>query len=349
MQPKGKKIPVAVLGATGMVGQKFIELLQEHPWFEIVALAASERSEGQRYGQAVQWRMATPLLPSIAEMKLQSCTPHIAGDIAFSALDSSVAGEIESTFAKGGFIVISNSRNHRMHSDVPLLIPEVNPEHLELVHAQKYGSGMIITNPNCVVCGLVMALHPLAQRWGIDTVQVTTMQAVSGAGYPGVASFDIIDNVIPYIASEEEKVESEPLKILGSFQKTYIEPYQMVISAQCNRVPVMDGHMGCVSVKLKEKASPADIIDAWTTFQGLPQTLKLPSAPSFPLLYMDGLNHPQPKLHRLSEKGMSVSIGRLRPCPVLDWKFTLLSHNTIRGAAGCAILNAELITIMKPS
>jgi len=338
-----KKIPVVILGATGMVGQRFIELLQGHPWFEIVALAASERSAGKKYSQAVQWKMSTPLSLDISEMVLLPCDPNMPGRIAFSALDSDVAGDIEKKFANSGFIVVSNCRNHRMDADVPLLVPEINPTHLNLVRTQKYGNGMIVTNPNCVVIGLAMVLHPLAAMWGIETAHVTTMQAISGAGYPGVASLDIIDNIIPFIAAEEEKIELEPKKILGSFHKTHIEPYNIVISAQCNRVPVMDGHMACVSLKLKSKATHAQIVDCWNTFQGVPQTLKLPSAPQNPLVYMHEESYPQPKLHRMAEKGMSVSIGRLRACPALEWKFSLLSHNTIRGAAGGAILNAELI------
>lgn len=338
-----KKIPVAILGATGMVGQKFIELLINHPWFEIAALAASERSEGKKYKDAASWRMSTTLPASIGDMQVKSCKPDLACKIAFSGLDSDVAGEIEQAFASAGYVVISNSKNHRMDPHVPLLIPELNSDHLELVKGQNYGKGMIVTNPNCSVIGLATALKPLADRWGIEKVNVVTMQAVSGAGYPGVASFDILDNVIPFISGEEEKVEAEPLKILGTYRDGRVHPYEMVISAQCNRVAVMDGHVECASVKLKKSATMDEIVKAWNSFRGEPQQLDLPLAPTQPIVYMENERHPQPKLHRLLDKGMAVSVGRLRKCPILDWKFVLLSHNTIRGAAGCAILNAELM------
>ncbi len=343
MKSSTRKIPVGILGATGMVGQKFIELLAEHPWFEIVALAASERSEGKKYGEATHWRMSSPLSPNLYHLMVQPCEPNLPCKIVFSGLDSSVAGEIEKKFAQQGYIVISNSRNHRMDPHVPLLIPEINSDHLELVKTQQFGKGMIVTNPNCSVIGIVTALKPLIDKWEIEKVHVVTLQAVSGAGYPGVASFDILDNVIPFIAGEEEKVETEPLKILGSFSNGKIYPYHMQISAQCNRVAVMDGHMACVSVKLKHLANAEEMIEAWQNFNGEPQSLKLPLAPQKPIIYLSDEKHPQPKLHRHLDKGMAVSVGRLRKCSLLDWKFAILSHNTIRGAAGCAILNAELM------
>lgn len=338
-----KKIPVGILGATGMVGQKFIELLENHPWFQVVAVAASERSEGKRYRDAMKWMQPSPLPAHVGDLVVWPCVPELPCKLVFSGLDSSVAGEVEEAFAKAGYVVISNSRNHRMDADVPLVIPEVNSAHLALVTAQHYGKGMIVTNPNCSVIGLAMALKPLLDNWGLDKVQVVTMQAISGAGYPGVPSFDIIDNVIPFIAGEEDKVETEPQKILGSFQGDKIVPYTMTISAQCNRVAVMDGHTESVSVKLKKPAKAEEIINAWTSFRAEPQQLDLPMAPKEPLLYFGDERHPQPKLHRHLDKGMAVSIGRLRPCPILDWKFTVLSHNTIRGAAGCALLIAELM------
>lgn len=337
------KIPVGILGATGMVGQKFVELLSNHPWFEIVALAASERSEGKKYGEAIRWMMAAPLPPDLFNMTIRPCHPNLPCKIVFSGLDASVAGEIEKAFAEAGYIVISNSRNYRMAPNVPLLIPEINGDHLELVKTQHFANGMIVTNPNCSVIGLTTALKPLIDQWGIEKAHVVTLQAVSGAGYPGVPSFDILDNVIPFISGEEEKVETEPLKILGSFQNGCIHPYQMKISAQCNRVAVMDGHMACVSVKLQNPANAAEIIQAWQSFSSEPQALQLPMAPQTPIIYLHDEKHPQPKLHRHLDKGMAVSIGRLRKCPLLDWKFAILSHNTIRGAAGCAILNAELM------
>lgn len=337
------KIPVAILGATGMVGQKFVELLAAHPWFEIIALNASDRSVGKRYADAMKWAMPTPLPEKIANMPVRACLSDIPCEIVFSGLDSSVAGEIEERFAEAGYKVISNSSNHRMDPQVPLLVPEINPSHLELIRHQSYGSGAIITNPNCSVVGLTMALKPLIDQWGIEAVNVVTLQALSGAGYPGVPSLDIMDNVIPFIANEEDKVEKEPLKIMGALNGREIVPYPMQLSAQCTRVAVSDGHLACVSVKLKKKADVPDILAAWKRFKGIPQQLKLPSAPQHPIIYLEDERHPQPKLHRSLASGMAVSIGRLRSCPLFDWKFVVLSHNTIRGAAGCAVLNAELM------
>lgn len=338
-----KKIPVGILGATGMVGQKFVELLTDHPWFEIVALTGSERSQNKKYGEATRWMMNSSLSHQLANMEVLPCLPNLLCPIVFSGLDASVAGEIEEMFANAGYTVISNSRNHRMNPTVPLLIPEVNVKHLELVNFQKYSPGMIITNPNCSVIGLTTAFKPLIDRWGIEKAHVVTLQAVSGAGYPGMSSFDMIDNIIPFIPGEEEKIQSEPLKILGSFANGKIQHHPMTISAQCNRVPVLDGHMACVSVKLIKPANQDEIIEGWKTFKGDPQVMQLPMAPQNPIVYLHDERHPQPKLHRHTDKGMVVSIGQLRKCPLLDWKFTILSHNTIRGAAGCAILNAELM------
>jgi aspartate-semialdehyde dehydrogenase len=339
-----KKIAVGILGATGMVGQKFIELLSEHPWFEIVTLAASERSQGKKYGESMRWMMASSLSPRLANMLIQPCLPQsFPCQVVFSGLDSAVAGDLEANFAKAGYIVISNSRNHRMDPEVPLVIPEVNGNHLELVKTQRFSPGMIVTNPNCSVIGLATALKPIINRWGIEKTNVVTLQAISGAGYPGIPSFDILDNVIPFIAGEEEKVQTEPIKILGSLQNGRVQPYQMAISAQCNRVAVMDGHMACVSVKLNQSATAEEMIQAWQTFSSDPQALNLPMAPTKAVIYLHDEKHPQPKLHRHLDKGMAVCIGRLRKCPLFDWKFTILSHNTIRGAAGCAILNAELM------
>lgn len=338
-----KKISVGILGATGMVGQKFVELLASHPWFEITALAASERSIGKRYEDAMNWSMRSTLPKAIADIPVTSCNPDLPCQIVFSGLDSSVAGEIEESFAKAGYIVISNSSNHRMDPDVPLLIPEINSDHLELIRKQRFGKGAIITNPNCSVIGIAMALKPLLDNWGIEAAYAVTLQALSGAGYPGVPSMDILDNVIPYISGEEAKVEKEPLKIMGSYRDNEIIPYPMKISVQCTRVSVTDGHMACVSVKLKKKADKNEILSAWKAFQAEPQQLELPIAPKQPIIYLEDERHPQPKLHRTLENGMAVSVGRLRECPLFDWKFVLLSHNTIRGAAGCAILNAELL------
>lgn len=337
------KIPVSILGATGSVGQKFVQLLSNHPWFDLVAVAASERSAGKPYREAVNWLMPTPLPDYVGAMTVQPCTPGLPGKLVFSGLDSSVAGEAEAAFAKAGYLVISNSKNHRMDPDVPLLVPEVNPDHLDLIKVQAYGQGKIITDPNCSVIGLVIALKPIFDTFGLESVHVVTMQSVSGAGYPGVASLDVLDNVVPYISDEENKVESEPLKIFGRFDQNHIDFANFKISAHCNRVPVTEGHLECVSIKLKKKATKAEIIEAWRSFKSAPQQLQLPSAPENPIYYFDEENYPQPKLHRHLDKGMAVSIGRLRECPLNDFKFCLLSHNTIRGAAGGALLNAELL------
>ncbi|MDD3965829.1 MAG: aspartate-semialdehyde dehydrogenase [Candidatus Neomarinimicrobiota bacterium] len=337
-----EKIPVGILGATGSVGQKFVELLQDHPWFRITALAASERSEGKLYRHAVNWFQKTPLAPRIGIMPVSACLPKLPCRIVFSGLDAEIAGPVEKSFAKAGYVVISNAKNHRMEEDVPLLIPEVNPEHLVLI--EKQGSrGKLITNPNCSTIGLAMALKPLQDAFGLEKVSVVTLQALSGAGYPGVSSLDIIDNVIPYIGGEEEKIQIETLKILGSCKDGKVDFADIIVSAQCNRVAVIDGHSESVAVKLKQRCKKEDMIAAWREFRAEPQKLALPSAPDMPLMYFDEAAYPQPKLHRDLGGGMTVSIGRLRDCSVLDYKFTVLSHNTIRGAAGCAILNAELL------
>jgi len=338
-----KKVPVGILGATGSVGQRFVQLLSDHPWFEITALAASERSKGKSYKDAVQWLMPTPLSSKIANLTIQPCEPDLSCRIVFSGLDSDVAGEIETQFARAGKIVFSNAKNHRWDKDVPLLVPEVNADHLQLIKQQNFGGGAIVTNPNCSTVGLVMALKPLHDAFGLHEVFVVTMQALSGAGYPGVPSLDILDNVIPYIGGEEEKVQSEPRKILGKLANGSIELLELPISAHCNRVAVFDGHTECVSVRLSRKADEQAVIDAWQGFTAEPQRLQLPSAPENPIRYFSEDRYPQPRLHRDSGKGMTVSVGRLRKCPLLDYKFVLLSHNTIRGAAGGAILNAELL------
>lgn len=337
-----KKIPVGILGATGSVGQRFIELLANHPWFEITALAASEKSAGKTYREAANWLMSSPLPQQIASMKIQPCQPNLPCSLVFSALDSSVAGEIESAFAEAGYIVHSNARNHRMEHAVPLLVPEINPDHLELIHSQKT-KGKIVTNPNCSTIGLAIALKPLLDAFELESVAVVTLQAISGAGYPGVASLDIMDNVIPLIKGEEEKMETEPLKILGKYSSGGIKNSSIRISAQCNRVPVNDGHTECISIKFKQKPKKEALIEAWISYKGEPQTLNLPTAPLKPIYYFNEDNFPQPKLHRNLDKGMAVSIGRLRDCPLFDYKFAILSHNTIRGAAGGAVLNAELM------
>lgn len=339
-----KKIKTAILGATGSVGQKFVELLSNHPWFEINELAASDKSAGKKYSEAVNWVMQSPLQNYLAEKLVLKCEPKLESKIIFSALDASVAGTIEEEFAEAGYVVISNARNHRFDEDVPLMVPEVNANHLELIKFQKYGGGAIVTNPNCSTIGLVMALKPLHENFGIETVNVVTMQAISGGGYPGVPSMDILDNVIPFIGGEEEKMENEPLKILGSLNENHkIKFSDMKISAQCNRVSVIDGHTECVQVKLKKKVSKEEVVEVWKNFSAEPQKLNLPFAPRYPLIYLEENKYPQPRMHRNLGNGMSVAIGRLRECSLFDYKFVVLSHNTIRGAAGGTILIAELM------
>jgi aspartate-semialdehyde dehydrogenase len=337
------KIEVGVLGATGSVGQKFIQLLDGHPFFKVTEVAASDRSAGKKYSEAVNWFLASKIPADVAGLIVKPCEPVLKCHVVFSALDASVAGEIESEFAKNGYMVISNSKNHRTDTDVPLLIPEVNPDHLELLKIQKYGKGGIVTNPNCSTIGLVLALKPLADNFGLEAVNVVTMQALSGAGYPGVSSLDIIDNVIPYIGGEEPKLETEPLKILGGFNGKGISNYDLKISAQTNRVAVIDGHTEAIQVNLRNKASKEDIIKVWKEFRSVPQELNLPFAPINPIHYFTEDKYPQPRLHRDIDKGMAVSIGRLRECNLFDYKFILISHNTVRGAAGGAILCGELM------
>ncbi len=338
-----KKIPVAIMGATGSVGQKFIELLEDHPWFEIVALTASERSAGRAYGTVVRWMSSKPLSDKIANMIIEETRPGVAGRIAFSGLDAAVAGEAEEAFARAGYVVVSNARNHRMRPDVPLLIPEVNPDHLSLIKNQPYGRGCIVTNPNCSTVGLTIALKPLYDAFGVQAVQVVTMQALSGGGYPGVPSLDILDNVLPLIPGEEAKMETEPLKLLGAVTAEGVTPAGIKISAQCNRVAVREGHLESVAVKLTRPVPPEALIEAWEKFTAPPEVTGLPSSPSKVVRYGDDPAFPQPIMHRHSGHGMTVSIGRLQPCAVLDYRFMLLVHNTIRGAAGGAILNAELL------
>ncbi|MCH8032302.1 MAG: aspartate-semialdehyde dehydrogenase [Bacteroidetes bacterium] len=340
-----EKISVGILGATGSVGQKFIELLANHPWFEIKELAASESSAGKNYKDAVDWFLPTPMPEQIREIEVKKCDPNLDCKIVFSGLDSSIAGEVETEFAKNGYVVISNSRNHRMDKDVPLLIPEINPDHIELIKKQEYGKGFIVTNPNCSAIGLSLALKPLLDSFGIESVNVVTMQAISGAGNPKKVKLDIEDNVIPLIKGEEEKIETEPLKIFGELNLDGISLADFQINAQCNRVNVTDGHLETIQVKLKNAASKNEMVSSWRNFSSEPQKLKLPSAPKHPVHYFDEENFPQPKIHRNIENGMAASIGRLRPDKFFDYKFVVLSHNTVRGAAGGAILCAELLKV----
>ena len=338
------RIPVGILGATGAVGQRFVSLLHDHPWFRIAFLGASERSAGSPYGEAARWIQDEALPREVGERTVRACEPPDDTEIplVFSALDSSVAGELETEFARAGHLVVSNARNHRMDPDVPLIVPEVNPDHLELLKHQDYGEGGIVTNPNCSTIGLVLALKPLHDRFGLETVHVVTLQALSGAGVPGVASMEIADNVIPFISGEEDKLETEPLKIFGALEEGVIRRADIRIGAHCTRVPVTDGHTEVISVTLRERATPDAIRDAWRSWSAEPQERGLPSAPERPVEYLPGDSDPQPRLHRNLGRGMSVAIGRLRADPVFDWSFFGLSHNTVRGAAGGALLCAEL-------
>jgi aspartate-semialdehyde dehydrogenase len=343
------KHPIGILGATGMVGQRFIQLLENHPWFEITWLAASDRSSGKTYGEAAKWRLDTPLPDRIARMTVSPADPDRAPKIIFAALDAAIARELEPLFANAGCAVVSNSSAFRMAPNVPLVIPEVNAEHLHLIEEQpsrKESGGYMVTNPNCSAIGLVLALKPIEERFGLEQILVTTMQAVSGAGYPGVPSMDILGNVVPYIGNEEEKLEAETLKLLGRLEGHSVVPLPARVSAHCNRVAVEDGHTESVSIKLGNKlgrpATREDLLAAWAEFRPLAGQ-DLPMAPEQPIEWAPQNDRPQPRLDRNRGKGMAVTVGRLRPCNVLDWKFTVLSHNTIRGAAGAAILNAELL------
>lgn len=341
-----KKIEVGILGATGMVGQRFVSLLERHPWFELSWLGASDKSAGKPYAEACNWRLRAPMPEKARAVQVHECRPGGAPQLLFASLDSKAAGPVEKEFAEAGHVVVSNSSYYRMDKDVPLLIPEVNPDHLALTRAQRAQGrwkGMIVTNPNCTTVGLVMSLAPLERAFGIDKVFMTSMQAVSGAGYPGVPTLDIMGNVIPFISGEEEKVEEETQKLLGKLNGTGIEPAPMRVSAHCNRVPVEDGHTESISISLRSAVSREDLIHAWREFRSVPQEQNLPSAPAHPIVVREEKDRPQVKFDVDSEKGMATVVGRVRACPVLQFKYTALSHNTIRGAAGAALLNAELM------
>ena len=342
-----KKFRVGILGATGVVGQRFIQLLQNHPQFEITALAASDRSQGKLYAEACTWRLPGELPDTVRQIAVRAPAPPLDCDFVFSSLPTDVAKQAEEDFARAGYPVISNSSPHRMMADVPLLIPEVNPEHLELIDAQRtnrdYHKGFIATNPNCSAIAVVMALAPLHKKFGVTLCVVTTMQALSGAGYPGVASLDATDNVIPFIGGEEEKVEAETRKILGTVSQGEILDAEVKVSAQCNRVNVTDGHLASIRVSFAKKVSIDEVRDALASFRAMPQQLNLHSAPARPVIVRDEVDRPQPRLDRDAGNGMSVTVGRIREDGVLDYRFVALGHNTIRGAAGAAILNAELL------
>ena len=341
-----RRIPVAVLGATGTVGQKFIRLLADHPWFELVAVAASEQSAGRSYGEVVRWRETVPLPQRIADMVVQRCAPPLEARVVFSALDAEVAGDIEQAFARAGAIVVTNARVHRMDPDVPLVVPEVNARHVDLIDAQRRErgwSGAILANPNCSTAALVVALAPLHAAFGLERVFVATMQAASGAGYPGVASLDILGNVVPFIGGEEEKMERETLKILGTLAGDSITPAAVTLTAHCNRVPVLDGHMEVVSAGFRDKPSVASATQALSRFSGSDVVRSLPSTPNPVIEIEQRPDRPQPRLDIERGGGMAVTVGRLRPCTLLDLRFVVLGHNTIRGAAGAAVQIAELL------
>lgn len=345
-QPE-KKLRAGVLGATGLVGQRLVSLLANHPWFELTEVAASERSSGKTYAEAVRWHLDAPI-PSVArDLVVRSLTPTLECDFVFSALDSSVAGAAEDDFAGVGYPVVSNSRNHRMDPDVPLLIPEVNAAHLDAIPRQQknrgYDTGFIVTNPNCSTAGLVLVLKPLAEAFGLEKIFVVTLQAMSGAGYPGVASLDIQGNVVPFISGEEEKMEAEPQKLLGKWNGERFVDAGLGISAHCNRVPVIDGHLECVSLSLKKIASLGEVREALRNFEVSSELAALPSALRNPVIVLDEENRPQPRRDVNAGAGMAAVVGRVRECPLLDVKLTLLSHNLVRGAAGAALLNAELL------
>ncbi|HEX4160590.1 MAG TPA: aspartate-semialdehyde dehydrogenase [Rhizomicrobium sp.] len=340
-----KPIEVGVLGGTGMVGQHFVRFLQGHPWFKLTWLGASDRSAGKPYHDATTWRLEGDMPAEATDILVTECKPSGAPRVVFSAMDASVAGPIELEFAQAGHIVVSNSRNHRMEPDVPLLVPEINAAHLGLIRAQQRNRGwrgMIVTNPNCSTVVLTMALAPLLP-FGIDRVLVTTMQAVSGAGYPGVSSMDILGNVVPFIGGEEDKMQQETQKILGGIKEGTLQPLEARVSATCNRVAVTDGHMVSASVAFRKKPSLAEVRDALNSFRGAPQERNLPSAPAQPVVYIEQQDRPQPRRDATRDNGMGITVGRLRECNVLDAKFLACGHNAIRGAAGAAVLNAELM------
>lgn len=340
------QIRVAVLGATGTVGQRFIQLLERHPWFKVAAVTGSERSAGRTYGEAARWVLDTPMPEAVRDLTVLSEDEPLDTPLVFSALPSKTAGAIEARLAAAGHIVCTNASDHRMDPDVPLLIPEVNPEHLDLIAVQRKArgwSGAIVANPNCTATGPAMLLRPLHDAFGVTKVMLMSMQALSGAGYPGIPSYDAIENVIPFIGGEEPKVESEPQKMLGTLHDGAVEPAPFVISAHCNRVPVLEGHLECLSLSFARRPEQEELEQALRGFRALPQELDLPSAPKQPLILRDEPDRPQIRRDRDAGGGMSTVVGRIRPCPILEYKLVCLTHNTIRGAAGGSLLNAELM------
>jgi len=341
------RIEVAILGATGSVGQRFVQLLAGHPWFRVAELVGSERSAGKPYLEACDWRISSAPPQEVRSLTVKHYEEPLRSTIVFSALPGGLAGPIEESLAAEGKRVFTNARDHRMDPDVPLMIPEVNAEHAAAIERQRHErgwrNGFIVANPNCSTIHLVLALKPILDSFGIQQGIVTTLQASSGAGYPGVPSLDLIDNVIPYIGGEEEKIEQESRKILGRWVDGRFEEAPIVLSAHCNRVPVRDGHMETVSLKLGQTAAPADIARVLADFRARPQELELPTAPRRPVVVLDQPDRPQPVLDRDAEDGMASVVGRIRTCPVFDVRFVVLGHNTIRGAAGASVLNAELL------
>jgi aspartate-semialdehyde dehydrogenase len=345
------RVDVGILGATGMVGQQFIVQLANHPWFRITWLGASERSEGKKY-RDLPWRLSVERPREVDDMTVEAASQRSAGRaprLMFSGLDAKVAGDIETELASAGHFVVTNARNHRMDQFVPLLVPEVNPDHLGLIPLQQHAkgwNGAIVTNPNCATVPLVMVLAA-CRHFEPQRVTVSTMQAVSGAGYPGVPSLDILGNLIPFIDGEEEKIQTESLKIMGTLENDRVVPHPMVVSAHTTRVPVINGHTETISVQFGRKPTLDELKAALRSFTGKPQHYGCPSAPKMPLQLMDEPNRPQPRLDAERERGMAVFVGRVRPCPVFDYKFVALGHNTVRGAAGAAVLNAELLLAEK--
>jgi aspartate-semialdehyde dehydrogenase len=341
-----QKVPVAVLGATGTVGQKFVRLLTDHPWFEVTAVAASSASAGRTYADAVRWREPVAVPDSVGGMVIRECRPPLPGRIVFSALDAEIAGPIEQEFARAGAYVVTNTRTHRMEADVPLLIPEANADHVKLIDRQRQErgwTGAILANPNCSTAALALALAPLHRAFGVERLFVSTMQAVSGAGYPGVASLDILGNVIPHIDGEEDKIERESRKILGMMAGGVVHPAQFAVSAHTNRVAVVDGHMMTVSVGFSGRVSAEAAIAALSQFRAPACVAELPSSPKQPIEVDHRLDRPQPRLDLERGGGMAVTVGRVRPCPILDLRLVVLGHNTVRGAAGQAVQIGELL------
>jgi len=338
-----KRIPVGVLGATGVVGQELVRRLAAHRFFELTAVAASERSVGRHFSEVVHWINPGELPARAAELEVQPVAPRLPCRLVFSALDGTTARQAEEEFARAGYTVVSNASAWRLDPEVPLVVPEVNPEHLGLLSGQRFAPGLLVTNPNCCVAGLVLVLKPLHDAFGLTAVMVTTLRAISGAGYPGVPALDALGNVIPFIPGEEEKLQTEPAKILGMMGRGAVVPAMVRISAQMTRVPVLDGHTLSVAVQLERRAALPKVREVLTHWRGAPQVWGLPSAPQRPLLVSDAQDAPQPRRHLAAGNGMSVTVGRLRPCSVFDLRLVALVHNSVRGAAGAALLNAELL------